>query len=279
MNLSHRHSFGPFVFLVFVFALAYAVVLGPSWWWAISYAIHFFIFSFGISFGLHRLVAHRAGPVPDWIRNFAAIIGVLGQVGSPLGWRTMHVLHHIHADSTEDPHSPKYLGMRVILNLNTPLTKERFVEGLLAGAPLNDPFLMFLHRYYYLVTAVFLTACFVLFGTNGLVFIGLLPIGLSFFSIGLLNYFTHLDFGYQNFKVRDHSRNIWWMWPLTYGENWHNNHHQNSREPCFRVRFFEIDVAHFYFLLAKHLGKKAMAKTDSELMSPTRLTPPQTRNL
>lgn len=250
----HRPSAGPVVLLVFLAGLGYAVVQGPSWWWALSYAVHFVIFSFGVGFGLHRLVAHRVPGPPVWVIRFAVLAGALAQVGSPVSWLTLHRQHHAHSDDDRDPHSPRKLGWRVILNIVIPPSKDSVVESLLDARAHRDPFWFFLHRYYYLLSVFYALACFAGLGTNGLVYAALLPMGSSFLSVGLLNYFAHGDLGYRNFATGDRSCNVWWLWPLTFGENWHNNHHDRPAHPTSRHRPFELDPIYFYFVLTRSKG-------------------------
>ena len=46
----------------------------------------------------------------------------------------------------------------------------------------------------------------------------------AYHSTWLVNSATHL-WGYRNYETRDHSRNLWWVALVSYGEGWHNNHH------------------------------------------------------
>ena len=237
---------GPFCLAAFVVALVIAILQGPSWWWALSYFCHFILFTFGVGFGLHRCVAHQAIDPPKWLLNTAALIGALAQVGSPVSWRTIHLLHHSHSDRERDPQSPARLGWKVIFGYTAPQTMGSIVNSLLATGALRDSFLIFLHKNYYLVTASYCLISYVLGGSTALIYIAILPMGLSFMSLGLLVYFAHGKYGYHNFNTGDQSRNIWWLWPLTFGENWHNNHHHQPSNPHFRAKFFEIDVIYIY---------------------------------
>src|ERR1700757_2175097 len=89
----HRPSLGPVVVAALLAGIAFALWQGPSLWWLVAYGTHFVIFTFGVGFGLHRLQAHRAQSVQQWLSRLAAAVGVLAQGGSPLSWRTIHILH------------------------------------------------------------------------------------------------------------------------------------------------------------------------------------------
>lgn len=255
IRLSHRPQLGPLVFLLFLSGLVFALFEGPSWWWLVAYLVHFFIWSFGVGFGLHRTVAHQSADLPRWMIRLSSLTGVLGQVGSPISWRTVHVMHHAHSDGEKDPHSPSKLGWRVILGEALTPEKSGMVEALLAARSLRDPFLVALHKYYYLFSFAFVLLCWLGFGVHGMVYIALLPMGLSFLTLGLLNYFCHSGWGYRNYETGEYSTNIWWLWPLSFGENWHNNHHGSPRNVSAREKSFEFDLIYFYFAASKLFKK------------------------
>jgi stearoyl-CoA desaturase (delta-9 desaturase) len=246
--MHHRPSITPFLLAVWACALAYALVDGPSEWWIAAYGIHFFLFTFGVGFGLHRILAHKASNPPAWIRNFAALTGVVGQGGSPMSWQTTHLMHHARADREGDPHAPSLLGRRVLLGAAEPVPKDYVIERALREPGLRDPFLLFLHKHYYFFGAAYAAAAVAAFGLHGLVYLAILPMGLSMLSLNFLNYFAHS--GKQ-------PRNVWWLFPLTFGENWHANHHRHPAAQNSGERFFEIDlIGWIYFGLTRPFCKK-----------------------
>jgi stearoyl-CoA desaturase (delta-9 desaturase) len=68
-----------------------------------------------------------------------------------------------------------------------------------------------------------------------------------------VNSATHL-WGYRNYETTDHSRNLWWVALLTYGEGWHNNHHAFQRMARHGHRWWEIDVTYGVILLLEKVG-------------------------
>jgi fatty-acid desaturase len=249
LEFSHRSSFGGIALLVFICALIAGISTGLSWWWAAAYVVHFFLFTFGVGFGLHRGVAHQLPFHFLAIRNAACLIGVFSNVGSPLSWIVNHSNHHAYADEEKDPTNPEKLGWRVIIGATRQLAKNEVIQTLSKTRSARDPFLLFLHRYYYLIMGAFFAVMYMVGGIKALIFLALIPAGTSFISLGLLNYFTHGKLGYRNFSTMDESRNIWWLWPLTFGENWHNNHHHEPRGYSSRIRAFELDAISIYTLL------------------------------
>jgi fatty-acid desaturase len=60
------------------------------------------------------------------------------------------------------------------------------------------------------------------------------------YSINSLCHF----FGRQRFATGDHSRNLAWLAPITFGESWHNNHHAfpTSAEHGLGRREFDVSA-------------------------------------
>jgi stearoyl-CoA desaturase (delta-9 desaturase) len=48
-------------------------------------------------------------------------------------------------------------------------------------------------------------------------------------------------FGTRRFEVEDHSTNVFWLAPLSFGESWHHNHHAFPRSAMHGLRWWEVD--------------------------------------
>jgi len=48
-------------------------------------------------------------------------------------------------------------------------------------------------------------------------------------------------FGSRRFEVEDHSTNVFWLAPLSFGESWHHNHHAFPRSAMHGLRWWEVD--------------------------------------
>lgn len=69
-------------------------------------ALYFPIQQLGQSTGHHKLFAHRAFYPVRWYPPVATFIASVSFFGDPLGAAMAHRLHHKHADTDRDPHSP-----------------------------------------------------------------------------------------------------------------------------------------------------------------------------
>lgn len=241
----YNQAFGAF----YILATIFAIIILPWWQLAISYLLFFFFVSFGIGFGLHRVVIHHSVKVPDAVRRFATLVGTLCNQGSPITWGTSHYLHHANSDKESDPHSPVVYGSKVLFGYfaTDEIIKNNSKVFTAVRHIARDKFNMILHRKYYAIHVAFYLAALVLFGWQGLLAYAIVPTGLGFLSINMQNYFAHGKvLGYTNFQTGDYSRNIPFMLFFTFGENWHNNHHNKANAITTKVKWWEIDPTYIW---------------------------------
>ena len=204
-----------------------------------SVVIYAFIGCFGISIGYHRYLAHKSFELKyKWMKYPLFWLGCIAGTGSPLGWAAVHRNHHKFSDRVGDPHSPKNIGLKVLLadyeyKLN-PWNVRDFV---------CDKTHMFLHNYYFLLLFIWFAGA-MLIGFNVAMYGVIVPIAFTIWVSTISNYVNH-KFGYISNKTQDDSRNLWITAVLTFGEGWHNNHHANPRDYQFGKKWWEIDWGAF----------------------------------
>jgi stearoyl-CoA desaturase (Delta-9 desaturase) len=174
------------------------------------------------------------------------VLGILGSAaieGPVISWVADHRKHHAFSDQEGDPHSPHvgheggwrgalsglvhaHLGWLFIHTQRG--SRKRYAPDLL-----KDPVISFVDRTFLLWALGGLAAAFALGyaigGTltaalTGLLWGGgvrMLVVHHVTYSINSLCHF----FGRRRFETGDHSRNLLWLVPFTFGESWHNNHH------------------------------------------------------
>lgn len=65
------------------------------------------------------------------------------------------------------------------------------------------------------------------------------------------NTLCHL-YGYENFKLSNHSKNNLLLGYFEFGEGWHNNHHSDPTNPYFGGRrWWEFDLGYFFIKLLR----------------------------
>jgi len=198
---------------------------------------------FGITVGYHRLFTHRSFKTGPITRAVWAILGSMALEGPVIEWVAYHRRHHTFSDEEGDPHSPHvghgagwqgalrglfYAHVGWVLFSDEPAEEERYAPDLMA-----DPIMRFIDRTFILWAllgfAIPFGLGYAITGTMQGALLGLLWGGAVrvFFLHHItfcINSLCHF-FGRQSFDTGDHSRNLAWLAPFTFGEAWHNNHH------------------------------------------------------
>ncbi len=251
------------LFLIHLLALP-AVWLGLFSWSGLILAVFFIWLTAGVGITLcfHRLLTHRSFRTPKWFERVLTLCGCLAWQGGPIAWVGMHRLHHKHADTDHDPHSPQHgFGWSHILWM-----MQKRIEGLEAPDAARDlqrdAFMRWIDRWFWLPQVVLAV---VLLGLGWL--IGGWMLGCSwvvwgvavrsvfvFHATWFVNSAAH-TWGYQNYPTTgERSTNLWWVALLSFGEGWHNNHHAHPRSASHGLRWYEFDMTWWTIRLLSWVG-------------------------
>lgn len=207
----------------------------------------------GICLGFHRLLTHRAFRAPRWLERTLAVLGCLAWQGSPIQWAAVHRLHHLDADGPSDPHSPRRsLLWSHMLWIFQKRPIERPVEEV-AKDLLRDPFMRWLHRWFWTLQLPLAGLLFAAGGLSWVVWGVFVRTTVVWHGTWLINSASH-RWGYRNFDLDDDSRNLWWVAWLTFGEGWHNNHHRHAAAAQHGLRRWEIDLTGRTIRLLERIG-------------------------
>lgn len=218
----------------------------------------------GICLGYHRLFSHASFVAAKPVRWFIAWLGGLAGEGSALQWVANHRKHHVYSDQPDDPHSPLdgpwWSHMLWFLPRQSP---ESCVALHKRWAPdlMKDPVIRFLDRTFIVWHLLLGGALFAVgaglwdhyTGWSLLVWGMFVRLVYVLHATWLVNSATHL-WGYRNYATSDHSRNLWWVAALTFGEGWHNNHHAHPRMARHGHRWWEIDLTWCTIWLMERVG-------------------------
>jgi len=210
-----------------IFAVYYALTIGPVWLLLISYLIFVLLCPIGISAGLHRLLSHRSYTTSPIVEKVLSIISVYATVGSPIAWVAIHRSHHGFSDRENDPHSP--------LKNGKPTFKSVLASWTGYGAPSvkipisyvkdlsRNNFQRWIHDNYFKMLLIPVTVMYIIDPILGL-FLYSLPATLALNTTSVVNVLGH-SHGYRNYDTKDFSTNSWIANLISLGEGWHNNHH------------------------------------------------------
>jgi stearoyl-CoA desaturase (Delta-9 desaturase) len=215
----------------------------------------------GITVGFHRLLTHRSFKTSPWLRGLLAVCGTMAVEGPVISWVADHRKHHAYADRLGDPHSPHvdhgggwsgafrglaHAHVGWLFDHTQRGARERFTPDLLA-----DPVVSLVDKTFVLWSLVGLAIPFGL----GVLWGGTVGAGLEATLWGgavrilVLHHVTYSInslchyFGRRRFATEDHSRNLLWLAPLSFGEAWHNNHHAFPTSAFHGMGRREIDLS------------------------------------
>lgn len=238
-------------------------------------AIHWYSSLFFQSVFHHRYAAHGVYSMsPFWEKMF--FIGSFLTQGtsyiSASAYGIMHRLHHAHTDTEHDPHSPSNSSNIFTLmwqtrnNYRDIYTKKADVpEKYMQNLPVWEKFDRIAHGWQAkAIWAILYILLYVQLATHWWMYL-LLPVTLTMGALQgvAVNWWAH-KFGYENYKMKNTSKNILPLDFLFWGEAYHNNHHKHPSKPDNAHRWYEWDMGYKALVVLEKLGvvkiKRAVAK-------------------
>ncbi len=212
----------------------YIIFFDVDWLFQISLFVVFFILTgLSITLGYHRLFAHRAFKARFPIRFFTLCFGAAAFENSLLDWVSSHRRHHKHTDHDEDPYDASkglfysHIGWLLFkLRAEPPMDNVQDLE--------KDPWVVWQHKYWHILGLIF---AFVVPTIIGFLYGGW-SAALGAFLIGgvakvvavqqctfCINSLCH-HLGTQPYSKKCSARDSWIMALVTFGEGYHNYHHE-----------------------------------------------------
>jgi len=212
---------------------AYLWHYGLDWFQAVFFIVMMMFTGFSITLGYHRLFSHITFKAHWSVRLFTLIFGAAAFENSALMWSCEHRRHHKFVDQEEDPYDISkgffhaHMGWLLFkLNAEPPYDN---VPDLL-----RDPMVRLQHRY---INQIAVAVSFVMPACVGWAWGGPVAALGSFLLAGVARvvFVQHCTFfinsachtiGSQPYSTRCTARNSWLMALLTFGEGYHNYHHE-----------------------------------------------------
>lgn len=199
-----------------------------QWWYALLAILGWILLAgLGSAVGLHRLLSHHAVKCGPWMRNFLSYLGTMTCQSSTIFWVAMHRgYHHRASDTDRDFHTPArgwwnaYFGWTYSI-------KPDSVNFKYAIELVKEPVQWFLHKYYYYVIWGSWIIFTLILGWEITLWLVIVPTVISMHADYMTNLFAHVPkAGYRNYERNDLSTNVPWLAYITWGQCWHNNHHE-----------------------------------------------------
>ena len=252
-------------------ALYWTLAYSTGWVEWSAFLFGFALINMGVGIGYHRYFTHRAFEAGPKMRLAMGIMAQMACQASVLKWAADHRRHHAFSDDVGDVHSPyvdghgKKMGKLKGLGIahfgwlfdNTTSDMRVYGKGLI-----DDPQVLWCHKHRWSIaifSSIILPALWALAFGGPEYIIGTILIGGFFRNFFFLNFVMGVNsighvFGSQRFKTKDGSRNNWFMAWMTFGDGWHNNHHQHPRAASSQVAWWEFDLNGQIIYLGEKMG-------------------------
>lgn len=231
---------------------------GPHWATWVLTLVMLYATGLGITSGYHRLLAHKTYETKGPMRLLLLLLGGASLEGSAKEWCSDHRTHHRFIDTDKDPYNIQkgfwwaHLGW-ILVRSNPPSLYDNVAD-------LNrDPLVRFQHRYYLplviLVSFVFPTALASLWGDfwGGLIIAGLARVVFNQHATFCINSFCH-TLGTQPYSTKHSGRDSWLTALFTYGEGYHNFHHEFPYDYRNGLRAYQWDPGKWLIAVLSWMG-------------------------
>ena len=226
---------------------------------------------YGVTLGFHRLLTHRSFQTHKWVEYALAIAGSMAVQGPVMSWVADHRKHHAHTDQEGDPHSPHghggglrgaiaglwYAHMGWLFDRAGQAEHHRYARDLY-----EDRGMRLIHSGFAVLVLIGLAVPFAVgYAVDGTLggaltaaaWGGAVRVFMLHHVTWSINSVCHF-FGRRRFDVDDHSTNVFWLAPLSFGESWHHNHHAFPRSAMHGLRWWEVDPTAWLIRAMKRTG-------------------------
>jgi len=222
--------------------LFFGFLMGPTNYLWITLLVYFWFASIGLFVGQHRYFAHKTFNTSkhwEWILN---ITGTLASLTSTFGYIVKHREHHKATDTAQDPHSPHHMSLWKSWTLGL---KDETYDIKNARDWIRNEGVMHTHKYFF-AYILFYNLILYIIDPLLVVYAYLIPVSLCVWATGAFNTWGHGKglrwLGYRNHSTKDQSRNHHLVNLITFGEGWHNNHHNNPSNYAQGEKWWEWDI-------------------------------------
>lgn len=239
----------------------------------IFFIAHWYLSLFVQTFFHHRYAAHRMFTMTRGWEKFWYVLGWFFQGSSflsPKVYGVLHRMHHAHADTESDPHSPLYSKNLFDMMWKTRLIYNNILNGRVKieeRFTKNIPDWKWMERFADHWTSrvgwiIAYTAFYVVFCDHWYLYL-LLPIQYVMSPVhgAIVNWFSH-KFGYVSYEVDDTSKNLLPLDFLMLGESYHNNHHKFGGRANFGIKWHELDPVYPFIVLFDKLNMIKLKKNN-----------------
>ena len=234
---------------------------GLDWFQVALFATLLITTGLSITLGYHRLFSHLAFRAKWPVRFLVLLFGAGAFENSALMWASEHRRHHKHVDHDEDPYdiTKGFFHAHIGWLLFKLLPKPPFDN---VADLKKDPLVMWQHRHVHLLAVLVSLILPATLGglwngwsgaLGGLLISGVAKIVLLQHCTFFINSACH-TIGQQPYSTRCSARDSLLMALLTFGEGYHNYHHEFQHDYRNGVKRWQFDPTKWTIWLLSKLG-------------------------
>ena len=234
-----------------------------NWWLHGTMFVGMFIASgLSITLGYHRLFSHLSFKAKWPVRLFTLIFGATAMENSALEWCSDHRRHHKHTDDDADPYNIQlgflhaHIGWVVFRPIggDVPLTNVNDLKA--------DPLVRWQHKWWGVIGIVVGFGLPALIGwlagggigaAAGLLISGVARQVMVHHMTFFINSLCH-TLGGQPYSTQCSAKDSWFMSLFTFGEGYHNFHHEFQHDYRNGVKPWQFDPTKWSIRVLEKLG-------------------------
>ena len=233
-----------------------------NWWLhGTMFALMFIASGLSITLGYHRLFAHLSFKAKWPVKFLTAVFGATALENSVLEWCSAHRRHHKHTDEDDDPYNIQrgfiyaHMGWIFLRPMQDwPLTNVNDLK--------KDPLLRWQHKWWGVIGVLVGFGLPTLIGFLAGGGVGALA-GFLIAGVARLVMVHHMTFfinslchtlGTQPYSKRCSAKDSWLMALFTFGEGYHNFHHEFQHDYRNGVKPWQFDPTKWSIWLLSKLG-------------------------
>jgi len=234
---------------------------GVDWFQIVVFLIMFPLSSMSITLGYHRLFSHKAFEAKWPVKVLTLIFGSGTFEGSCLEWSSDHRRHHKHVDGDDDPYdiSQGFFHAHIgwLLFRMKPILPMDNVADLR-----KDKLVMFQYRHWKWIGVLVGFGLPTLLGylwngplgaLSGFLINGVFRIFMVQHTTFFINSLCH-TIGKRPYSTNHSARDSWIMALFTFGEGYHNYHHEFQHDFRNGVKTWQFDPTKWAILFFNKIG-------------------------
>jgi len=260
-----------FIFFFHIVALYGVIYETMTYFDMFSTFFMYYFTGLGITAGYHRLWAHKSYTASPIIQYILAFAGAGASQGSILWWSKYHRLHHTKSDTEDDPYGPQkgFLYSHILwIFENRYLPKLKYID--MDDLKYNK-IVMFQHKYYVPISvtcSVYMPMLFYYLLGQDARNCFFFPVALArvilWHSTWCVNSLAHY-LGTQSYGQSGTSRDHLFTAFVTFGEGYHNFHHEYPFDYRNGVEWYQYDPTKWLIEILYSYGFISDLKTHIEL--------------